>query len=508
MKLPAGTWSGPNARWRTRASVALFAILSACSGSKDITSPPVVTPDTNPPALQREMRGLWVATVANIDWPSRASLSADQQRAELLSILDRAAAAGFNAIFFHVRPASDAVYRSSIEPWAALLSGTQGSDPGYDPLAFAVQEAHARGLQLHAWINPFRAGNSADTARLSPMHVFRARRDLTRVYGKQLWLDPGEPAVHDHVMRVVADIVRRYDIDGVHADDYFYPYPETDAANRAIQFPDTATYVRSATSLTISDWRRANVDSFVERLQREVHAIRPAIAVGISPFGIWRPGSPNGVAGLDAYATIYADSRKWLQEGWVDYLAPQLYWAIAAPQQSFPALLDWWLAQNARGRHVWPGLAAYRVGDGTATAFGTTEITSQVSLTRSRPAGTGHLLYNTTSTLTRNGGAVAAALSADLYRARAIPPSYPWLDAAAPPVPSVSVTSGLLTLTPGDDEPPRWWAVRTRTAAGWTTRVVFGAERSVALPTGTFRAIVNAIDMAGNASGAAEWRVP
>ena len=294
----------PSRRW-----VLAACLLAACSRAKEITGPPIVQPDTNPPAVQREMRGLWVATVANIDWPSRATLTADQQRAELVSILDRAVAAGFNAIIFHVRPAADAVYRSSIEPWGAMLSGTQGTDPGYDPLAFAIEQAHARGLQLHAWINPFRAGNTSDSARLAPSHLFTVRRDLIRVYGSQLWLDPGEPDVQDHVMRVISDIVQRYDIDGLHADDYFYPYPETDASNRTIVFPDTATYARTGGGLTLDSWRRANIDRFVERMYREVHVLKPTLAVGISPFGIWRPGSPNGVAGLDAYATIYADSR-------------------------------------------------------------------------------------------------------------------------------------------------------------------------------------------------------
>jgi uncharacterized lipoprotein YddW (UPF0748 family) len=490
-------------RRRTRRWLPVLAVLTACSSSKDITGPPpaVIAPDTNPPAIQREMRGLWVATVANIDWPSRSTLTADQQRAELTSILDRAAAAGFNAIIFHVRPAADAVYRSSIEPWAAMLSGTQGTDPGYDPLAFAVQQAHARGLQLHAWINPFRAGNTADSARLSPGHVFTVRRDLVRVYGSQLWLDPGEPEVHDHVMRVISDIAQRYDVDGIHADDYFYPYPETDASNRTIVFADAATYARTGNGLTLADWRRANVDRFVERMYREVHAIKPSLAVGISPFGIWRPGSPTGVVGLDAYASIYADSRKWLREGWVDYLAPQLYWSIAAPQQSFPALLDWWMQENTRGRHVWPGLAAYRVADGTSSAFGTNEITSQVSLTRSRPAGSGHLLYNTTSTLTRNGGAVAASLASDLYRTRAVPPAYAWLDGTPPPPPTITVAGSLLTITPGSGEATRWWAIRSRSSTGWATKVVFGDQRTIALPAGTTRVIVNAIDVAGNSSG-------
>jgi uncharacterized lipoprotein YddW (UPF0748 family) len=496
-------------RWIARAcAVGAIITSAACSGSEDVTGPPPITADTNPPAIQREMRGLWVATVANIDWPSRSGLTADQQRAELVSILDRAAAAGFNAIVFHVRPAADAVYRSSIEPWGAMLSGTQGGDPGYDPLAFAVEQAHARGLELHAWINPFRAGNTSDSLRLSPAHMFTTRRDLVRVYGSQLWLDPGESTVHDHVMRVVTDIVQRYDIDAIHADDYFYPYPQTDASNRTIVFPDSATFARSGSSLTIGDWRRQNVDRFVERMYREVHALDPTLRVGISPFGIWRPGSPTGVTGLDAYASIYADSRRWLREGWVDYLAPQLYWAIAAPQQSFPALLDWWLGENVRGRHVWPGLAAYRVSDGSSSAFSTSEIPNQIGLTRQRPGGTGHLLYNTTWTLTRNGGAVAASLTSALYRDRAIPPASPWLDASAPAAPTVTVASSTLSITPGTGDGARWWVVRSLAESGWTTKVVFATERSVALLPGTSRALVNAVDAAGNLSGHAEWRRP
>jgi len=450
------------------------------------------------------MRGLWIATVANIDWPSRTTLTADQQRAELDDILDRAAAGGFNAVFFHVRPASDAVYESAVEPWAALLTGTQGTSPGYDPLAYAVNAAHARGLELHAWINPFRAGNSKDSLALAATHLFKSRRDLARVYGTQLWLDPGEPAVHDHVMRVISDIVQRYDIDGVHADDYFYPYQQNDTAGRLIDFPDSASWARSGSALARADWRRANVDRFVERMNREVHALKPTIRVGISPFGIWRPGNPAGVNGLDAYATIYADSRKWLQQGWVDYLAPQLYWAISAPQQSYPALLDWWFAQNSMGRHVWPGLAAYRVADGTSSAFGTTEIPDQIRLTRARAANTGHLLYNTTSTLKKSGGAVVGSL-ATLYASRAIAPAATWLDATAPATPRLTVAARSLGLIPGAGELPRWWVVRWRAGGAWNTKIVFGDQRSTTLDAAPDRVALTAVDQAGNSSAAALW---
>ena len=490
-------------------------LIAACSESKSgITDPPITPPVTPPvvptdtavPVLQREMRGLWIATVANIDWPSRTALTADQQRAELTDILNRAQTTGINTIILQVRPAADAVYASTIEPWAALLTGTQGSSPGYDPLAFAIQEAHARGMELHAWVNPFRAGNTTDTTRLAPNHLFHARRELVRVYGSNIWLDPGEPAVQDHSMQVISDIVRRYDIDAIHADDYFYPYVQNNSAGQPIAFPDSATYARYGAGVTLADWRRANIDRFVQRLYSEVHAIKPTLKVGISPFGIWRPNNPAGVQGLDAYASIYADSRKWLQQGWVDYLAPQLYWAISAPQQSYPALLDWWIAQSTMGRHVWPGLAAYRVNNGTATAYSLSEIPDQIRLTRTRSAGTGHLLYNTSWTLKQNSGAVASALSADLYKERAVVPAVPWLDPTPPGVPTVTASANALQLTPAAGEPPRWWAVRMRANNAWTTRVLFGSERSIAIDASVQRAVIQALDQAGNASAPVDWR--
>lgn len=491
---------------RQRAFVSAIAIglAVACSRPGGVTAP-VATPDA-PPNLIREARGVWIATVANIDWPSRNNLSADAQRAELRDLLDRAESNGFNIVIFHVRPAGDAVYESGIEPWGAMLTGTQGVSPGYDPLAFAVAEAHARGLELHAWINPFRAGNTADTLKFAPMHQFVARRDLLRIYGTQVWFDPGEQAAQDHAIRVVRDIVQRYDIDAIHADDYFYPYQQNDASGRRIDFPDSATYARSGSALSRADWRRANVDRFVQRLYGEVHQAKAAVKVGLSPFGIWRPGNPAGVAGLDAYATIYADSRKWLNSGWIDYFVPQLYWAIAAPQQSFPALLDWWIGQNTMARQLWPGLAAYRVSDGTASAFVPDEIANQVRLTRQRPGASGQVLYNATSTLKRTPTPVAASV-APLYAERAFAPPYPWLDAIAPAAPAILVNNRTLHIAPAAGEGVRWWFVRTHSASGWTSRVHFGTTSVIQYDTATpDRILVNAIDAAGNVSAPAEWR--
>ena len=491
----------------------MCASVVACSDGSNpggITGPTPTPQDTStPPPIVREMRGLWIATVANIDWPSRTGLSADAQRAELNDILDRAVAAGLNTIIFHVRPAADAVYASSIEPWGAMLSGTQGINPGFDPLEYAVTQAHARGLELHAWVNPFRAGNTSDTLKLATNHVFNTHRDYVRVYASNIWLDPGEPAVRDYSMQVIKDIVARYDIDGIHADDYFYPYVVNDAAGKPIAFPDSATFARYGGALTLGDWRRANIDAFVQRMYNEVHVIKPTLKVGISPFGIWRPGNPAGVTGLDAYASIYADSRKWLQNGWVDYLAPQLYWAIASTGQPFGALLDWWIAQSAMGRHVWPGLAAYRYADGTTSSYTLSEVPDEIKLTRTRTAGTGTLLYNTTSTLKRNSGALATALASDVFRSPALVPASPWLDAVAPATPTLTMSSGsVLLLTPGSSEGPRWWVLRTHSGTTWKTQILFGTARNVMVDTSTDHAFLNAVDQAGNLSGAAEWRHP
>jgi uncharacterized lipoprotein YddW (UPF0748 family) len=238
-------------------------------------------------------------------------------------------------------------------------------------------------------------------------------------------------------------------------------------------------------------------------LYREVHAIKSTVKVGLSPFGIWRPGNPAGITGLDAYASIYADSRKWLQQGWVDYLAPQLYWSIASTGQSYPLLLDWWIAQSTQGRHVWPGLAAYRVNDGTASAFATNEIANQITMTRSRAAGTGHLLYNTTWTLKRATPVVTTV--APLYTTRALVPAYPWLDSSLPPAPLVSVSGRTIQITSGSGEAARWWYLRYRSGGTWTTRVMFGDQRSFTAPENVERVLLNAVDAAGNASAVTSW---
>ncbi len=363
-----------------------------------------------PPSIfaAAEFRGAWVATVYNLDWPSRAGLPAAEQKAELRALLDRAATLKLNAILLQVRPESDALYSSRIEPWSQFLSGRQGVSPGYDPLAYAISEAHSRGIELHAWFNPFRAAIHAD-GYLAAGHVAREHPAWTRRYGGQLWIDPGEPAARDYVISVMVDVARRYDVDGIHIDDYFYPYPKGGAS-----FPDDATFAKYGGGRDRGDWRRENINRFVETMYSRVKSARPSAKIGVSPFGIWRPGVPASIeAQLDSYAQLFSDSRKWLAEGWCDYLAPQLYWPISPAKQSFPVLLNWWRAQS-RGKAVWPGLGTERIGS-TRPAQ---EIIQEIALTRSGTSSPGHIHWSMKA-LMRNQGGIADKLRAGPYAERA-----------------------------------------------------------------------------------------
>jgi uncharacterized lipoprotein YddW (UPF0748 family) len=371
-----------------------------------------VLPLTSVPAQaaspEKEFRAAWVATVYNIDWPAKAGLPVATQKAQLRAILDRAKELKLNAILFQVRPASDALYSSKLEPWSQFVSGKQGVSPGYDPLEFAIEEAHKRGIELHAWFNPFRAATSA-SGSFAENHVSRKHPDWIRRFGSQLWIDPGEPAAREYVLEVMLDVVRRYDIDGVHIDDYFYAYPlkKGDAF-----FPDDATWERHGmkTGLRRPDWRRENINQFVAALNSGIKSAKPSVKFGISPFGIWRPRNPATIeADLDAYAQLFADSRKWLAEGWCDYLSPQLYWGIEPAKQSFPVLLEWWRAQS-RGVPIWPGIATERIGSSRPAS----EMIRQIELTRQGGGIPGHVHWSMKS-LMQNQGGIADLLKAGPY---------------------------------------------------------------------------------------------
>jgi uncharacterized lipoprotein YddW (UPF0748 family) len=352
------------------ARAGLLLVLAACASDVDPSSEaPIVPPATpegpvNDVSHRRELRGAWISSVFNGTWPSATGLSESAAKNELVAIFDALASAQMNAVFLQVRPESDALYRSEIEPWSRFLTGRQGGDPGWDPLAYAIEEGHRRGLEIHAWLNPYRA--AASRTKQAPNHVSRTIPSAVRTYGEQLWMDPGVAAVRAHILAVVRDILARYEVDGIHLDDYFYPYPIDGAT-----FDDAATYAaytQSGGNLAKDAWRRWNVDTLVRELGEVVGQARPDVRFGISPFGIYRPGIPAGITGLDAYAVLSADAPKWIAEGWVDYLAPQLYWPTTQSAQAFGTLATWWGALAKDGRSIFLGHDATRAGTGAFTA--------------------------------------------------------------------------------------------------------------------------------------------
>ncbi len=413
-----------------------------------------------PPQLAQEFRAAWVTTIYNIDWPSRPGLSTAQQQAEMRAILDRMVSLRMNAIILQVRSQCDAAYSSRIEPWAPAFTGTMGRSPGYDPLAYAIREAHARGIEVHAWFNPFRA-LSNNSRQVAANHITRSSPQLTKRFGNMTWCDPANPAARRRALDVILDVVRRYDIDGVHLDDYFYPYPSGN-----LRFPDGLTPAQ----------RRAHIDGFVRDLYQSVKREKSWVRVGISPFGIWRPGVPAGIeAGVDSYEHLAGDARKWLRSGWVDYLAPQLYWRIEPRKQSFPALLEWWRKQGSRP--VWPGIATSRIQSREDPGRPAAEITNQIDLTRRIGRNwNGHIHWSANALMTNRGG-INNRLASTYTQHAAVPPM-PWVNRLTPPAPSLSAT------LKGNQTEVRWRAdaraskiaIQTRTGRQWSTVRIMPAQ--------------------------------
>lgn len=475
---------------------------------------PLPAEENSPPPIPREMRAAWIATVNNIDWPSRPGLSTTEQQTEMIAILDRCVAMNFNAVFFQVRPVADALYASELEPWSAYLSGRQGEapDPYYDPLEFVITEGHRRGLQVHAWFNPFRAQHPTNRT-VSEMHVSRRHPDWVRRYGAYLWMDPGEPAALEHTLAVLRDVVERYDLDGVHVDDYFYPYPIDGDDKKRIPFPDDVTWERYGSGGGQAErnaWRRENINRLVRGMYDATRAIKPHVQVGFSPFGIWRPKHPPQIEGFDAVEGLFADSRLWLQEGWLDYLTPQLYWATDPPQQSYPVLLKWWVEQNTKGRHIWAGNIVSRALR-EDRGWTRDELTRQVHLTRAQPGASGNVFFGM-NVLAENRGGLADRL-AQVYALPALPPAFPWLDDQPPPAPSATLTAGSdggleIRIAPGEGESAALWVIQSRYGFSWDMRIVPGHERVVRIASerGAARCeqvVVRAVDRCGNLS--APW---
>ncbi len=462
--------------------------------------------DSAAPSIPREFRAAWVATVDNIDWPSSRTLDTDHQKAELIKILDTASAVRLNAIVFQVRPSCDALYDSKLEPWSEYLTGLQGKapSPGYDPLSFVVEEAHRRGIEVHCWFNPYRAGHPAQKGPYAKSHIRYTHPGVVKQYGRYLWLDPGEPQVQKHSLEVIKDVVKRYDIDGIHIDDYFYPYPEKNET-----FPDQGSYARyqkKGGNLSLGDWRRQNVDTFVHGMYQEVKALKPWVKVGISPFGIYRPGIPSSIkAGVDQYDELYADCKKWLNEGWCDYLSPQLYWPIAQKPQSFPVLLDWWISQNSLKRHIWPGLYTSRVASDEGKTWSLKEILDQVDTTRQREGATGVVHFSMKAFLV-NAQGINGAFSNGLYAHRALVPASPWLAVGkiAEPKAKADREDGkiVLHLRPGNKTAVRFYTIRVHVGHWMEPR--FTSDSTVTLmldPSLKPDAIsITAVDRAGTES--------
>ncbi|MFE5767493.1 glycoside hydrolase family 10 protein [Streptomyces sp. NPDC056485] len=371
-----------------------------------------------------EFRAMWIASVENVDWPSESGLDAGDQRDELIRLLDAAVARRLNAVILQVRPAADAMWPGAREPWSQWLTGEQGEDPGWDPLGTAVTEAHARGLELHAWFNPYRVANHTDPDRLAATHPARRNPDWTVAYNKKLYYNPGLPEVRAFVQEAMLDAVSRYEVDGVHWDDYFYPYPVEGEA-----FDDDDAYARHGAGFASrADWRRANTDALVREMSERVRTVRPAARFGISPFAVWRNserdplGSPTQ-AGVETYDDLYADTRKWVREGWIDYIVPQVYWQIGHPTADYAKLVPWWAKTVAgTGVALYVGEALYRCDRNSATAAwrDSKELSKHLTFARDYPEVRGHVYFSAKQVVADPNGAMARVV-ADHYPT-AVPP--------------------------------------------------------------------------------------
>ena len=540
-------------RWRGLHSCSWVALVALFASGRAVAQP-------TPPPIEREFRAAWVSPTEGGDWPSRPGLSVADQKAELTAVLDAAKTDGLNAVLLHVRTAADAFYPSKRVPWSRYLIGRYGSTSDYDdydPLALAVAEAHARGLQLHAWFNPFRAMPPDNLGTAIAGHITRTHPEWIRHYGKSTWIDPGIPAARRAVLDAVLEVVDKYDIDGVHLDDYFYPYLEEGTITRTIKhgkhrrritrhvtlrFPDDASWKKYGRAKGWTDrdaWRRNNIDDFVQTLYREVKSRKRWVLVGISPFGIWRPGHPEGITGLDSYSEVFADTRRWLREGWVDYLVPQLYWPLDNYEARFTKLDAWWRSENVLGRHVWPGLFTMRV-DSRNDPWPADEIAQEVDALRAARRGTteslGHVHFRMRTLLAHVDDdtlTLGAELRATEYTTPALPPASAWLGAAVPAEPKIlapvdttiqesangddrggasSLTNAVLVAAPGDSVTVRWWVVQTLGKdEHWSQRVLPATSQPLSLTLAdTFGAewvAVTPISRTGVAGTPAVWHV-
>jgi uncharacterized lipoprotein YddW (UPF0748 family) len=383
-----------------------------------------------------EFRAVWIATVENIDWPSKKGLSTQKQKDEFIKLLDMHKRNGMNAVVMQIRPVADAFYPSRFEPWSEYLTGQQGlaPTPYYDPLQFMIEETHKRGMEFHAWMNPYRAVFSVARSSISPMHVTKLFPQWFLTYGGTKYFDPGLPEVRDHVNKVVRDLVERYDLDAIHFDDYFYPYRIPGK-----EFPDAASFAMYGNGMNKDDWRRSNVDSIIVMLSQTIKSANPRVKFGISPFGVWRnkrtdPRGSESKAGVTNYDDLYADILLWLQKGWIDYVAPQLYWETSHPYVGFYMLLNWW-ANNTFGRQLFIGQGIYRALEPKSLAWHKrNELPNQINAIRANPNVQGSI-YFSSATFTSNPNGWSDSLRNNYYKYPALIPPMRWIDSIPPLAP-------------------------------------------------------------------------
>ncbi len=440
-----------------------------------------VLPELADPAHEREFRAAWVATVWGINFPSSTS-SVSAQQAELLDILDALARYGFNAVVFQVRPEGDAFYASTLEPWSRFLTGTMGQDPGWDPLDFLITEAHARNIEVHAWLNPYRALVNR-SIQPPANHVSRRFPQYAYPWGDSLlWMDPGAVPVRDHIIDVIMDIVSRYDVDGIHFDDYFYPWPAT-----GYTFPDDPLYqdyLAAGGTMGKADWRRHNVDEMVRLVGEEIAALKPYVRFGVGPFGIWKSGEPPGVTGTSQYDVLYSDPKKWIQEGYVDYIAPQLYWPTTSSGQPYEPLLTWW-AGLSPDRYIFAGNALYQLG--SSSSWTVNEFRQEVQIARDlRPRVMGNVFYHVNNIRTDASG-VATMLHDEFYAVPALTPPVVAALGDVPAWPQVQVDGSRVRMSHAAPDTLRAWVVYADDGGAWRLeRIVPAAQTEFDLPSGRF----------------------
>lgn len=379
-----------------------------------------------PAQTSPEFRAVWIATVDNIDWPSKKGIAVDSQKAEFIRLLDLHKRNGMNAVIMQIRPATDAFYPSAYEPWSEWLSGVQGKPPSpyYDPLQFMILETHKRGMEFHAWCNPYRADFKLGKASIAPSHITRLHPGWFLDYGDKKYFDPGNKEAQAFVVEVIRDMTDRYDVDAVHFDDYFYPYR---IAGK--EFPDSVTYQQYGKGLTKDDWRRSNVDSIIVGLSHMIKKTKSWVKFGISPFGVWRNSDKdsrgsNTKAGQTNYDDLYADILLWLEKSWIDYVAPQLYWEFGHKAAPYEVLIDWW-GKHTYGKHCYIGLGIYRAGSSDAWKDSTL-IPRQIELLRNTPNVQGMIFFSSKS-FTRNPNGWNDSLRLHYFKDPAVIPEMSWM---------------------------------------------------------------------------------